>query len=454
MEICKGSRSKRKRFINVKLLKRTNLLSLPFLHFLCLFFFILWFSVFSFIGDSVGAVRKDYPPVVVMVDGICLKAEHSLILNKMCWTDYLKEALSPQLSGYLIAPFQWTGDTRDTPSTLEYAKKFIEGYYKVAQQRGTSFEIIAHSWGSVLAYIVLKQNPDINVDTLITLGSPLRSNLLGIRSYTEKFTGTDIEKLSNVKKWANYWAWNDLISGPVGAADKNFQIDENIAKTDTQTRAVATKRFHSMYYIDWKNALIADLSSKGTSNNGQSETTIQPQTSDMSIQSVDFLNFSYYPNLCYQDYAKDGIQKVVQLHNGEFKNNEVFYSVVDNKIFYGDLTGDGSEEAVVHIACGLFIANSWGSEIFIYTLKNGKAVLLASLNDNDMNRDYYRHYPSGFLWRITDSGLKIIDGNLIVERYADGPHCCPEYVVTLLYRWNGKQLVLDKQPRKKIFKHW
>jgi len=181
------------------------------------------------------------------------------------------------------------------------------------------------------------------------------------------------------------------------------------------------------------------------------EVALYKQISPSAIRNVDFTNFTYDANLCNQEYGKDGIGSAVQVHNGEFKNNQVYYDVVSNKIIYGDLTGDGIEEAVVENCCGYHGANFSLSEIFIFTSKGGEAVLLANLNTNDVKRDYFRYYPNpnGFFWGITET--KIVGGTLIVQGNADGCHATPEYVVTFQYRWNGKQLVLDTQPQKKAY---
>jgi len=78
---------------------------------------------------------------------------------------------------------------------LTFAEKTIRGYYEVAKKRGVTFEIIAHSWGTVLSYIVLKNNLDIKVDTFITLGSPLKSQEMQITNgYTKIYAGLSIQK--------------------------------------------------------------------------------------------------------------------------------------------------------------------------------------------------------------------------------------------------------------------
>ncbi len=170
------------------------------------------------------------------------------------------------------------------------------------------------------------------------------------------------------------------------------------------------------------------------------------------IRQVDFLNFTYHSSLCSQEFQRDGIGKTVHVHNGEFKNKEVYFGVVDNKIIYGNITGDGSEEAIIEIGCGQHIANFGLSEIFIYTLQNGSAISLAELNDNDMKRDYQRYYSDGTLWRIIDNGVTTRDGNLVIEMFAEGSHAIPQYIATFEYDWNNGMFILNKRPQRRIFK--
>lgn len=206
-------------------------------------------------------------PVVLTIDGICFTATISIVLNQTCWTDYLKDAFSSALADdYHVASSPWTGDPKETPKILSFAEKTIRGYSEVAKRRGQPFQIIAHSWGSVLAYVVLKNNPGIQVATLITLGSPLQSqDKIVVEKYTGRYAGTTILKPGNVERWVNYWAWNDLISGSIDVADKNVQLDGQQSRTDYETRLAATLDFHSQYYSAWKSSIIADLSPSATS---------------------------------------------------------------------------------------------------------------------------------------------------------------------------------------------
>jgi hypothetical protein len=170
------------------------------------------------------------------------------------------------------------------------------------------------------------------------------------------------------------------------------------------------------------------------------------------IRKVDFLNLTYPSSLCSKEYGRQGIGKTVRVRNGEFKNKNVYFSVADNKIIYADVTGDGREDAVVPVDCGAITANFALSEVYVYTIKNGHAALLAEISDKDLERDYRRSYPDAeSYWGINEDGLKVKDGNLEVDVLADGPHASPKYVVTLGYRLSGETLRLIGKPQRSSF---
>ena len=168
------------------------------------------------------------------------------------------------------------------------------------------------------------------------------------------------------------------------------------------------------------------------------------------IRKVDFLNFTYHSSLCSREYGGKGIGKTVRVRNGEFKNKNVYFVVTDNTVIYADVTGDGREDAIVPVACGAITANFSLSEIYIYTLQNGSATLLAEISDKDMERDYRRSYPDAeSYWGVNENGLRVKNGTLEVDVLADGPHASPQYLVTLEYRLSGKTLRLLGKPQRR-----
>ncbi|HWW77630.1 MAG TPA: carboxypeptidase-like regulatory domain-containing protein, partial [Pyrinomonadaceae bacterium] len=100
-------------------------------------------------------------------------------------------------------------------------------------------------------------------------------------------------------------------------------------------------------------------------------------TTASGIRDVDFLNHTYTASGCATDAE---LPKTVKVTGGEFKNEEsLFYNVRADEIGYGDLNGDGSEEAIVQIRCGSSAGTLRAFEIQAFTLRGGSATLLARL---------------------------------------------------------------------------
>lgn len=174
------------------------------------------------------------------------------------------------------------------------------------------------------------------------------------------------------------------------------------------------------------------------------------QSTATDIRKIDFLNFTYHSSLCSREYGSEGIGKVVRVRNGELKNKNAYFAVTADKIIYADVTGDGREDAIVPIDCGAITANFALAEVYIYTIKNGDATLLAAISDKDMERDYRRHYPDAeSYWGIDANGLRVKDGNLEIDVLADGPHASPKHIVTLEYRVSGEALRLLGKPQRR-----
>ena len=189
-----------------------------------------------------------------------------------------------------------------------------------------------------------------------------------------------------------------------------------------------------------------------TSGVAQSRSKQSSSATVTDVRKVDFLNFTYPSSLCSQEYGRQGIGKVVRVRNGEFKNKNVYFAVAGDKIIYADATGDGREDAVVPVECGAIGANFALSEVYVYTIQNGRATVLAKISDKDMERDYRRYYPDAeSYWGVNENGLKAKNGNLEIDVLADGPHASPKYIVTLEYHLSGEILRLVGKPQRRSF---
>ena len=162
---------------------------------------------------------------------------------------------------------------------------------------------------------------------------------------------------------------------------------------------------------------------------------VYAQNRSNDIHRVDFQNFTYRPG------CAEG--KAIRARNGHY-NYERGYDRLDfavENVSYGDLTGDGRDEAVITTWC-----NTGGTGMFteghIYTMRGGRAVEITRLEIGD------RAF-GGIVSATVENGL------LVVERYApveDGMGaCCPQYIEMTRSRLNGRRLVqVGKTQRREV----
>jgi len=135
-----------------------------------------------------------------------------------------------------------------------------------------------------------------------------------------------------------------------------------------------------------------------------------------SIRQVDFRNFTY--TLTVEDQEElENASKTLTVRKGEYiteVKNGFYQGLYANKVIYGDITGDGVEDALVEISIMLYGGSPAAYEItrayYIFTLRNGKTEFLTRL---DVLSNYEKTKP----------------GNVFLN-----------------YKWDGNKLVLAKKP--------
>lgn len=151
------------------------------------------------------------------------------------------------------------------------------------------------------------------------------------------------------------------------------------------------------------------------------------------IKSVDFRNFTYEPFCAGEETTK------ISVKDGEFMQEtklsdeftERFYFGVYESA-YGDLNGDGKDEAVILTNCNTGGTGQF-SEGFVYGIKNGKPVLLTRIMGGDRANGGLR-------------SARIENGQLVVESNEGSAACCTEFVITNKYRLTGTKLAPSGKP--------
>jgi len=187
---------------------------------------------------SYGNLYSGEPVVIITVDGLSFVNTLFPGTNIEESNHYLKTALENMnisLPDTTIMDFTWSRNSNDTIKTVEELREFLKAKYQQAQKENKKLIVVAHSWGTVLTFLALSSqsmqvpvNERIYIDLYITLGSPLGTdNAHKGFNYPEEtvvinYTTNWVSQydfcdtcLPLVEKWVNYWAWGDVISGPL-----------------------------------------------------------------------------------------------------------------------------------------------------------------------------------------------------------------------------------------------
>ncbi len=160
-----------------------------------------------------------------------------------------------------------------------------------------------------------------------------------------------------------------------------------------------------------------------------------PQQKVSPIRSIDFANYKYpgsRGHFSTAEYATNGFT----LRGGKSKQTLKQYGMTLKSIAYGDVTGDGVEEAMISLV--IETDGSAGvNHVYIYTLSDGVPKFLWGFESGDR------------AW----GGLKRVyaeRGDLVVELYGRGTQidgdlgatepvglCCPRSITRTRYEWKG-----------------
>ena len=145
------------------------------------------------------------------------------------------------------------------------------------------------------------------------------------------------------------------------------------------------------------------------------------------IRQVDFRNFTYRME-CDQE------KEIIRLRDGGWiRADGAKFGL--QRITYGDLTGDRSEEAIILLRGQNTRTSRTLDEVFIYNLKGGKVIALTHF-EGGRRGDYILSVES------LKSNFRVEDQLLILDQaiLREGEYVPTQYY-TIKYRWNGIQMV-------------
>ena len=206
-----------------------------------------------------------------------------------------------------------------------------------------------------------------------------------------------------------------------------------------RARAVGMRGFETLCIVFISLGAIAGCSTAGrikesfpsvetTASSPHDVRPTQGASTNQPIRSFDFANFTYP---WVSDLADP--KKSFTLNGGKLAATHDLKGMVDRmgmileSILYGDISGDGVEEAIVVLSIV-----TGGSAIphvtYIFTLQGGKPKLLWAFSTGDR--------AEGGLRRVY-----VENDELVVERYSpvkSKGDCCPTFFTRARYAWQGK----------------
>jgi hypothetical protein len=149
------------------------------------------------------------------------------------------------------------------------------------------------------------------------------------------------------------------------------------------------------------------------------------------LTSVDWFNFTYISS-CFSDHP---VRYVT--HNGLAQNGGIHFQVYTP--LFGDLTGDGRQEAFVPNSCTA--ADFGGVHLFVYTGTAGQTRLLAEVpspgTPSTGNLASVHTITRPVLTALAQQRILQVNG---VGYSATATHTCPDLDITLRYQISGGRL--------------
>ncbi|HSP39549.1 MAG TPA: hypothetical protein VLR26_17555 [Frankiaceae bacterium] len=188
--------------------------------------------------------------------------------------------------------------------------------------------------------------------------------------------------------------------------------------------------------------LAVGCSSNSSSNGATSSNVVVPPVSKADVHSVDWRNASY--SVACVDLGGPADQQVpVTLADGAgstapvtwFGSPPVRLDVAVKSVSYGDLTGDGRDEAVVDLTCTPAGSNGVAQELQVFA--PGSELLGTPSLRNATG--------SGFAPAIKT--LAVANGHLSGTALAwarTDPHCCPSQSFPFTFTWNAERATFDQ----------
>jgi hypothetical protein len=187
---------------------------------------------------------------------------------------------------------------------------------------------------------------------------------------------------------------------------------------------------------------LASGCTSGTSDAARSSNAVVPPPPKADVHSTDWHNASY--SVACLDLGGPADQQVpVTVVNGSGQTAPVSWfgppavklDVAVKSVAYGDLTGDGRDEAVVRLTCTPAQSNGIAQEVQVFG--PGSELLATPRLKNTPGSDFAPEIQS------LDVANGRISGSAAYWAAGD-PHCCPSSTRPFTFTWNADRSVFDQ----------
>jgi hypothetical protein len=187
--------------------------------------------------------------------------------------------------------------------------------------------------------------------------------------------------------------------------------------------------------------LAVGCTSNSSADGAGSSNAVVPPVSKADVHTVDWHNASY--SVACLDLGGPANQQVpVTVSNGSgvtapvsWFGSPVRLDVAVKSVSYGDLTGDGRDEAVVDLTCTPAGSNGVAQELQVFG--PGSELLGTPSLRNSSGSDFAPAIET----------LAVGNGHLTgtaVAWSAGDPHCCPSQTLPFTFTWNAERSAFDQ----------
>ena len=181
-------------------------------------------------------------------------------------------------------------------------------------------------------------------------------------------------------------------------------------------------------------ALVA-VAAGDTTASRPADASVGQQAPELTVQDVDFTEVAQPGHLCAEPLS-GAPPRIVALDGGTsplLDESTLARVEVDDDVAYGDLDGDGRDEAVVHATCA-YGANGVVDSVQVWSVRGRLPMLVDTVDGapEEVAED------SAFPPTVLDVD---VDGDEVVVTFThhdDGdPHCCPSRATEVRYELDG-----------------